>query len=153
MSYLLQMNILMLADDFAEAFRRCTVGENPHKDDEGCWCEEVANIPAIVNAAFSCELYIKSMISESNKEHNLKKLFAYLSQDYQNQIKDMVNSKLRNGCLYNFDDCLEKACNVFVEWRYIFENEHSDGYMGCNINQNLTFFQCILPILKDLAHK
>ena len=150
--YSLQTNILLQADDFAEAYRRCARGENPTIDEYGRTCYAVVNIPAIVNAAFACELYMKSMITTPIVGHELASLFSELDTDKQEQIRQYVDNKFKEHPVNSFDMCLERATNVFVDWRYIYEEEHTDGFMGCFINEYLTFFQYFIEILSKLAH-
>ena len=80
-------DILQQADDFAEAFRRCSKGENPRKDEFNRMCMDVVNIPAIVNAAFACELYLKSML-EQPWGHKLMDLFEQLDNETKIQLKN-----------------------------------------------------------------
>lgn len=143
----LNTNIIKQADDFAEAYYRCIKGENPKKVQGGV-CYHVVNIPAIVNAAFACELYLKSMIFEQIQDHDLQKLFSKLDVEAQTKIKNSINAELIGNPIYNFEMCLEKAANVFVEWRYIFEEEHTEGFYGSLINQHLTFFSLFLKNLQ-----
>lgn len=149
--YNLQTNILSQADDFCEAFHRCTQGKNPAIDEFGRTKYAVVNIPAIVNAAFACELYLKSLLGKKG-EHNLKNLFELLDTDKQEQIRSYVDKKFDKHCIYSFDFCLKRAANVFIEWRYIYEENHTDGFMGCFINEYLIFFSYFTEILKNLAH-
>lgn len=149
--FILQRNILMQADDFFEAYRRCIKGENLHKEN-GRLCASVVNIPAIVNASFACELYIKSMISDRTFEHNLKNLFDLLPKETQNTISNSVNDKLAEHPVYNFEYCLENAADVFIDWRYIYEDCHTEGFYGSYINEYLMFFEKLLPILKEIAY-
>ena len=150
--YSLQTNILLQADDFAEAYRRCVRCENPTIDEYGRTCYSVVNIPAIVNAAFACELYMKSMITTPIVGHKLAYLFSKIDLTKQERIRQYVNNKFKEHPVYSFDRCLERATNVFVNWRYIFEKQHSDGYMGSYINENLMFFEHFIHALKELAH-
>lgn len=150
--YDLTTTILQQADDFAEAFYRCTQGKNSTIDEFGRAKYSAINIPAIVNAAFACELYLKSMLNKKKGVHNLKALFKLLDTDIQEQIKSYVDKKLNKHCSYSFDICLERAAKVFIEWRYIYEGYHTDGSMGCFINEYLMFFDSFTEILKNLAH-
>ena len=85
--------------------------------------------------------------------HDLKELFDKLTNETQEQIKQFVNEKLEPHPFYSFDTLLDCAKNAFVEWRYIFEEEHTDGFMGCFINEYLMFFEYFVTALKDMAHK
>lgn len=150
--YCLQTNALSQADDFVEAYRRCVQGKNPSIDKYGRTCYSVLNIPAIVNAAFACELYIKSILATTIKDHDLAILFAQLDNEMQKKIRQHVDNCFVGHPTYSFDSCLKRAANAFIDWRYIYENEHSDGYMGCLINEHLVFFNHFVFILKELAH-
>jgi len=150
--YILQTNILMQADDFAEAYRRCIQGNSPIYGN-GDTIHNVVNIPAIVNAAFACELYLKSIINKKIITHNLLDLYELLNTDIQLSIAYEVNNKLqKRNKEYSFKSCLERASNVFEDWRYIFEEEHSNGYMGCYINEYLIFFEHMLTACSSQAH-
>lgn len=139
--YDLKTTILQQADDFAEAYYRCRYGVNWQKDEFGRMCAHVVNVPAIVNAAFACELYLKSLINEHVETHNLKTLYESLDEITRNTVSLLINKKIHN---YNqgfiFDACLENAANVFVDWRYIYEKEHTEGFMGNSISELLFFF-------------
>ena len=150
--YCLQTNALSQADDFVEAYRRCVQGKNPSIDEYGRTCCSVVNIPAIVNAAFACELYLKSILGTNTKEHNLAILYSQLDNEKQSRIRQYVDKSFDGHSIYSFDSCLKRAANVFVNWRYIYENEHSDGYMGCFINEYLEFFKHFVLVLKEIAH-
>lgn len=145
-------NILQQADDFAEAFRRCSKGENLRKDEFNRMCADVVNIPAIVNAAFSCELYFKSML-ENPRGHKLKELFEQLDRETKLQLRNEFNANFTKHPVYNFDIFLNDISNAFVEWRYVFEEPHTEGFYGCYINEFLMFFNCFLPIVKRIAHE
>lgn len=145
-------DILQQADDFAEAFRRCSKGENPRKDEFNRLCTDVVSIPAIVNAAFACELYFKSML-EQPWGHKLKDLFEQLDRKIQLQLKNEFNTNFTKHPVYNFDGFLSDISDAFIEWRYIFEEQHTEGFYGCHINEFLTFFNCFLPIVKRVANE
>ena len=121
----LSRDIIQQADDFFEAYRRCTHGKNPKKDESGRLCFSVVNVPAIVNAAFSCELYFKSIIGNNAKGHALKKLFEQLDTDTQNYLREKINNEFSKNRLFDFDVCLEHISNAFGEWRYIYEESHT----------------------------
>lgn len=150
--YILRTNILMQAEDFAEAYRRCIKEENP-MENNCCVKYSVVNIPAIVNAAFACELYLKSIINKKVRTHNLLELFKLLDIDIQALIEQEVNGNLQNlNRNYSFKLYLEKASCVFEDWRYIYEEKHSDGYMGSLINEFLMFFNLFLTACSRQAH-
>ena len=145
-------DILQQADDFAEAFRRCSKGENPRKDEFNRMCMDVVSIPAIVNAAFACELYLKSML-EQPWGHKLKDLFEQLDNETKIQLKNEFDASCSKHPVYNFEVFLNDISDAFVEWRYVFEESHTEGFYGCYINEFLMFFNCFLPIVKRIAHE
>ncbi len=149
--YDLQTNMVLQADDFFEAYKRCLECKNWRKDEYGRNVADIDSIPAIVNGAFACELYIKSLLPTQEKEHNLKLLFEMLPPDFQESIRNEVNDKFKDYAAYTFDMRLDDSANAFINWRYIHEEEHTEGYMGCYVNELPTFFGYLLPILQRLA--
>ena len=145
-------NILQQADDFAEAFRRCSKGENLRKDEFNRMCADVVSIPAIVNAAFACELYFKSML-EQPRVHKLKDLYEQLDDETRLRLKNEFDKNFPKHPIYNFYVFLNDVSNAFVEWRYVFEESHTEGFYGCYINEFLMFFNYFLPIVKHVAHE
>lgn len=150
--YQLQTNILCQADDFAETYKRCIEHKNPRIDKYGRRIADVVNVPAIVNAAFSCELYLKYLSETEERGHNLKKFYNLLDIETQNIIRNNINKSL-DPRLFNFDDMLQRASNVFEDWRYIFEKPHTDGFKGTFINEYLKFFALFLPELQRLSQE
>lgn len=90
---------------------------------------------------------------ENRQGHDLKNLFENLNYETQEYIARFINKNLKSHPFYSFDKLLERARNVFVDWRYIYEEEHSEGFMGCFINEYLMFFEYFITVLKELAHK
>lgn len=157
--YDFQHDILSIADDFEEAYKRCLQGENPEIDEYGHNCSHYVGVPAIVNAAFACELYLKSLIGEKIKEldrrdwHNLQSLYSKLDMPLQNLISKYIEAHWTQPDGHSFDDLFGHAKDVFISWRYIFEEKHTDGYMGCLINEYLNFFELLVAILQKSAHE
>ena len=98
---------------------------------EQAWVPESNNlsyiIPAIVNAAFSCEIFLKLLLQHEGEDihriHKLNDLYAKLSQDTQVELKK--KTILRYG---KWSDIwgrpyLEQISNAFVEWRYSYEHD------------------------------
>ena len=139
-------NILQQADDFAEAFRRCSKGENPRKDEYNRICADVVSIPSIVNAAFACELYLKSMLDRP-RGHKLKYLFEQLDRETKLQMRNEFDASFTKHPVYDFNVFLNDVSDAFVKWRYVFEESHTEGFYGCYINEFLMFFNCFLPIV------
>ena len=83
-------------------------------------------VPAIVNVAFSCELFLKSMLKDGTKGHLLSELFKEIPDSLREFIKDrmIINGGLKAEAV--FDKRLENISNAFAEWRYFYEDSH-DG--------------------------
>lgn len=80
-------------------------------------------IPSIVNMAFACELYLKSLISDGQSEaygHNFSELYEQLSN--QNKTSIAENPYFKGDD--EFQQKLEAAGRVFVEWRYHFDGKY-----------------------------
>ena len=84
--------------------------------------------------------------------HKLEILFNELDIKIREQIKKTINTELSKNNIFNFDDCLSHISNVFVEWRYIYEEYHTEGFYGCYTNEFIMFFNLLLPILSEIAH-
>ncbi len=87
-------------------------------------------IPFLVNKAFSCEVYLKFLLLEFNvdfcelkgkKGHDLLELYKKLPAEIKESLLKYLHSKgtLTNDSLLKK---LESISQVFVEWRYIYEN-------------------------------
>lgn len=150
--YMMKRNILFQADDFVEAYYRCMEWKN-QREENGRVCFSVVSIPAIVNASFACELYMKSLLEVIPQEHNLKRLFNLLSEEDKRIITDYVNDKFNTHPIYSFEFCLERAADVFVNWRYIYEAEHTEAFYGSYINEFLMFFEHLISILQKMTHE
>lgn len=85
--YNFDVSIINIADDFFEAYKRCSEGKNLRFNEYGATVLSVVNLPAIVNAAFASELYLKSMLPKKARTHNLKDLFYKLSSSIQEELK------------------------------------------------------------------
>ena len=77
-------------------------------------------IPATVNIAFCCELYLKELCTKESKNinriHHIKELYNMLSMKRKHEIREAAN-------IYNFEGFLDEIDNAFVEWRYAYENQ------------------------------
>lgn len=88
------------------------------------------SVPGIVNAAFSCEIFIKLLLkTDANgikiiKTHRLCKLWEmYKIKDKTTalQIEEAIMRNYTNGDLALFRDKLSIVSNSFDDWRYIYE--------------------------------
>lgn len=142
-------SIIDIAKDFYEAYCRCTRGETQTHENNSC-STSVVNIPAIVNGAFSIELYLKYIISISTKkytseEHNLKRLFKMLARHDQDYMKNRIEGNLLH--CGSFNKCLHGISNSFVYWRYI----HEKRDFGFGLNMTIIAINCFLNCIKEYA--
>ena len=142
------MSIQNIANDFYSAYRRCIKGENPHVDEYGRHVMEVVNVPALVNAAFACELYLKMLIKDdTTRGHDLEILFDQLEVDDKDKIRNIITERLKKESLEKgFDYYLKGISNDFEFWRYIHEKPDF-GELGLNIG--LRAINCFVEGLKE----
>lgn len=100
------------------------------------------NIPAIVNRAFACEVFLKCLLTLEGKdnvrEHNLKALLEQLSDEEKLHIEN----KLKQSQI-PLKDCfgfayLDKIADTFIKWRYEYES------------LNMQINSCFLIVLSDI---
>lgn len=75
-------------------------------------------IPAMVNSAFSVELFLKAVIKEKTSEcrsHKLSDLFNRLPIEIQQEIMNETNHS-------DFETQIERFSDAFVDFRYIYED-------------------------------
>lgn len=124
--------------DIADAFLKAAERSCDSKPTEDGWVGPLI-VPAIVNSAFSCELFMKSILNINHSYeagHKLKSLFEKLPV----HIRDAI---ITNDTKYDFLIEIEKISNAFSEWRYIYEIEvHSI---------NLSFLMLFANVLKGFA--
>lgn len=124
------------------------VGEAVLKADDFVGKQMIAQniIPAIVLKAFSCELFMKSLVVTGNikKIHKLDELFNNLSQNDKDVIKErVVNAMINKLGTYDensFNTDLDNVANAFVDWRYFYENPRTI---------NLDFLNSLFTVLWD----
>lgn len=78
-------------------------------------------VPAVVSTAFAVELYFKGIITLENgnaRGHDLSELFGRLTTESQATL--IAKLQLDRP---TFDQKLNAISGVFVEWRYIFEQQ------------------------------
>ena len=153
MEYDFRTDILLIADDFYDAYKRCREGKNPVHFD-GAIKYSACNIPAIVNGSFALELYFKIMLPPKTRGHELKELYDNLSSEIKCEIKDAVTSHLTKLAWgKQFEEYLEDLNNVFVDWRYISEKNYAIGFLGNRINVNLQVLEILIPVVKEISYK
>ena len=83
--------------------------------------------PAIVNAAFSCEVFLKLLLQHEGKDihkiHKLNDLYAKLSEDIQMELKEKTILRYGKWSDIGGRPYLEQISNAFVEWRYSYEHD------------------------------
>lgn len=85
--------------------------------------------PCVVNYAFCCELYLKTLMilrSEDHqfvKGHYLKVLFEHLDEKDQESIRNLYKPDFK---LFTFDGALEEFNRAFEDWRYVFEDKEEE---------------------------
>jgi len=99
-------------------------------------------VPSIVNMAFACELYLKSLVldgSSAMKEHDWVKFYNLLTPSQQMKIHHFMGN----------DDLLEnirEGGRVFVDWRYIFEHDRPKSV-------DIIFLENFAIVLHELAQE
>ena len=148
MNHDFDVSIINIANDFYNAYLRCSEGKNPVKERDGRIRYEAVNVPAIVNGAFAIELYLKNLSPLTNKElkkkrHSIKKLFLTLDADLQNSIKKEVEEKLSHE--QSFESSLNGIDNAFTFWRYI----HTKRNFGYGLNDTLKAIPIFLTAIRN----
>ncbi|MBR4096383.1 MAG: hypothetical protein IKK42_03650 [Oscillospiraceae bacterium] len=105
-------------------------------------------VPIVVNSAFACELFIKSMLPTNTTGHKLNQLFNLLDSDVQEKIKnttiDNIKKTTPSYCRQSFQDDLDNNSNIFAEWRYFHEKN--------NCSANLQFMSAFMNSIYDIAY-
>lgn len=82
-------------------------------------------MPAAVNSAFACEVFLKAILLYSDikipKNHDLKTLFEKLPEDIRNWVKETVIAKGGRWKNYFGFEYLDNISKAFAQWRYIYE--------------------------------
>ena len=146
--------IIDIADDFYEAFRRCGEGKNPRRDEYGRYVTDVVSVPELVNGVLACELYLKSMLpngswGKGSDGHNLKALFSLLPKETQREMMEAISAKY-NWQFHTVDESFEIISNGFQFWRYIHESEDF-GDLG--LNGTLRVLPAFLETFRDFAKR
>ena len=116
-------------EEFQKAAARC-LGVNEYGTIE---IAEELPAPAVVNAAFACEMYLKALILKSGKKyptnrdgHNLKKLYDMLLEPIQKHIYQFCVNK-EDCAEIIFTSFLERHSRDFMDARYYVTKE---GWQG-----------------------
>lgn len=114
------------ADAFYEIGQNIKVQSQTELKNNDELVEEIHTVPAIVNLAFACELYLKGFFSGKKSGHYLHTLFE--------EIPEVIRNVIRLECIQNgiassedgFNSRLLNISNAFAEWRYFYEDEKTD---------------------------
>lgn len=88
--------------------------------------------PFVVNKAFACEVYLKLLLThqgfdlktlKQSERHNLFVLFKNTNNDFKIKFYSYFISEYSEKANEDFlNKEIEKIANVFIKWRYIYEN-------------------------------
>ena len=85
--------------------------------------------PAIVNAAFACEVFLKLLLHFSQikleKIHYLNDLFENLPVDIKQEVKERTINKYGKWKNIWNQEYISQISKAFMEWRYIYEHDWS----------------------------
>ena len=86
--------------------------------------EDMLVIPLIVNMAFSCELFFKCMLPDSElgkgSGHKLKDLYDRQTTDIKKKILSEVIKRFDKDEQW-FNETLTSSSDAFYQWRYFYE--------------------------------
>ena len=106
--------------------------------------------PYAVNMALACELYMKALLiiqspdSTFTRGHDLEKLFYSLEEDLQQQIEMEFQRRVTSP--RGFKYFIKSQKNVFINWRYAFEQNEGDRVL------DYTGFSAFGSILNKIAN-
>ena len=88
--------------------------------------------PFVVNKAFACEVYLKLLLThqefdlktlKQSERHNLFVLFKNTNNEFKVNFYSYFSSEFIEKANEDFlNKEIEKIANVFIKWRYIYEN-------------------------------
>ncbi len=110
-------------------------------------------VAVVVNSAFSCELFMKSMLPKGTKGHKLDELFYLLDNDIQSRIEKITVNRMKElkktYCSMDFQSDLNSNSNKFAEWRYF----HEKGNCSANIQFISRFMKAIFDVVNEERKK
>jgi|GEM_PF-1549529 hypothetical protein len=146
-----ERSILMQADDFYEVYQRCLEGKNPRGEGSTTVYSIVA-VPAIVNAAFACELYFKCLTGKERQSHNLLGFYNALPKEIRSEIDNSYKQYARDE-LDTARKAIDYVKKAFVEWRYLYKEDNVCQSNPARLNEFLRIFKILVPLLKRSAYK
>lgn len=135
-----EVALYSIGSDYNDGFY---VGEKITDDELKKYLFPKEEVTAIVNCAFSCELYMKSMLNKGNVVwgHKLDDLFNQLDDSWKNMIIRLMGYE--NAIFYYF---LRQSSDAFERWRYIYEREDKERRIY------FLFLKRFTVILKKVAY-
>ena len=106
--------------------------------------------PFVVNSAFACEMYLKTLQSiygKAEEIHNFSSLFKHLPNKLKDKVNKLAKEKSADFKIHSkilFKDHIKTISNAFVDWRYIYEKE------SATVNINVILL--ILTVLDTIAY-
>jgi len=99
--------------------------------------------PTIVNLSFSCELFLKCLLTKDNRcirTHSLKDLFDNLDDEKKKKIKKLIKED-------KFNEILKEQSNYFEKFRYIYEN--GKEISSVNLSFLFVFANSLKAVIKE----
>lgn len=94
----------------------------PNAMHRATWC----STPKIVNLAFACEIFLKTLLVfsrvEYEREHNLEALYGLLPAEYQQQIEQGFVARYGKTTDAFRAPYIHNISKAFNDWRYSFES-------------------------------
>ena len=111
--------------------------------------------PAIMNAAFSCEVFLKLLLQHEGKDihkiHKLNDLYAKLSEDIQMELKEKTILRYGKWSDIGGRPYLEQISNAFVECRYSYEHDWTESaIMQIEVGFLIEFKNSLKELCSDL---
>ncbi len=110
-------------------------------------------VTVVVNCAFACELYMKSMLPKDARGHKLDDLFALLDNDIQRRIRSITIDEMKKSdpayCDTDFQTNLIHHNNIFPEWRYF----HEGNCNSINLQFISAFMNAVFSVVNEERKK
>lgn len=111
-------------------------------------------VPAMVNGAFACELFLKSLFKKQIRGHRLyTELYQELDSSIKKEIKTVVieRMKRKKNTVINSDKFEMELINierVFEEFRYIYETNNTENKV-----YNIDFIEVLVFSLRGICEQ
>lgn len=102
------------------------------------------SVPAVVNSAFACEVFLKLLLEveqiEFKRMHQLEELFNQLPEQVKTAIQQSTIQKYGTWTDVFGLNLLHQISDAFVQWRYNYEHDFgNDGTMKIEIGFLVAF--------------